>query len=153
VSGGSGKGGKGGRKQKGSEADMDDSQLERIAARLGSRAAGALNVERVADRVIARLRSEPAPTRSVPLRRWLAIAAGLVILLGGSVLLTRHPRVDAPEVQAVAVTPTLDVLSDAELTEVLDSLSWEAPASAQLAMTLDDLDATQLQELLALMEG
>jgi hypothetical protein len=47
----------------------------------------------------------------------------------------------------------LDELSEPELSEVLDSLSWEAPASAQLATSLDDLDAAQLQELLALMEG
>ncbi len=131
---------------------MDDSQLERIAARLGSRAAGELDVERVADRVVARLRSEPAVRRPVPVARWLALAAGLVVLIGGSVVVMRQ-RTPQVSPQAVAVAPMLDELSEPELSEVLDSLSWEAPASAQLATTLDDLDAAQLQELLALMEG
>jgi hypothetical protein len=132
---------------------MDDGQLERIAARLGSRAAAELNVERVADRVVTRLRSEPAAPRSVPVARWLAMAAGLVVLIAGSVFVTRHRTDEAAQAQAVAVAPVLDELSEPELAEVLDSLSWQAPASAQLATTLDDLDATQLAELLTLMEG
>ena len=132
---------------------MDDGQLERIAARLGSRAAAELNVERLADRVITRLRSEPAVRRTVPARRWLALAAGVVVLIAGSVAVLRHRADEVGQVQAVTVAPALEALSDAELSEVLDSLSWQAPAAAQLATTLDDLDATQLAALLALMEG
>jgi len=132
---------------------MEDRELERIAARLGGRAAAELNVERVASRVVARLRSEPVVRRSVPVARWLALAAGLVVLIAGSVLVVGPRRSTPTPGQAVAVAPALDELSEPELSEVLDSLSWQAPASAQLAATLDDLDATQLEELLTLMEG
>jgi hypothetical protein len=132
---------------------MDDRELERIAERLGSRAAAELNVERVADRVVARLRSEPAVKRSVPVARWLALAAGFVVLIAGSVLVMHRRAPEQTAAQAVAVAPALDELSEPELAEVLDSLSWQAPASAQLATTLDDLDAAQLKELLTLMEG
>jgi hypothetical protein len=132
---------------------MDDGQLERIAARLGSRAAGELNVEHVADRVVARLRSEPPVARSLPMRPWLALAAGLVVLIGGGVLVTRLRPHEMATTQAAVVAPALDELSDAELSEVLDSLAWQAPASAQLAGTLDDLDATELATLLTLLEG
>ena len=39
---------------------MNDNDLERIAARLGERAAARLDVERTAAAVVARLRSRPA---------------------------------------------------------------------------------------------
>jgi hypothetical protein len=132
---------------------MDDRELERIAERLGSRAAAALNVDLVAQRVVARLRAEPPARRSISPARWLALAAGIVMLIAGSVFTIRNAtHVPLPPLP-VAVAPALDQLSEPELTEVLDSLTWEAPASAQLVTTLDDLDATQLRELLALMEG
>lgn len=132
---------------------MDDRELERIAARLGSQGAAALNVERVAQRVMARLRAEPPARRSISPARWLALAAGIVMLIGGSVFTIRNANHMQVSPLPVAGAPALDQLSEPELTEVLDSLSWEAPASAQLVATLDDLDATQLEELLVLMEG
>jgi hypothetical protein len=87
------------------------------------------------------------------MRPWLALAAGLVVLIGGGVLVTRLRPHEMATTQAAVVAPALDELSDAELSEVLDSLSWQAPASAQLAGTLDDLDATELATLLTLLEG
>jgi hypothetical protein len=132
---------------------MDDRELERIAARLGGRAAAALDVERVARRVVARLRAEPPARRHMPAARWLALAAAVVLLIAGSVFTVRNQGAGTMTVLPVAVAPALDQLSEPELAEVLDSLSWEAPASTQLATTHDDLDATQLRELLALIEG
>jgi len=132
---------------------MDDRQLDRIAARLGTRAAAELNVERVAERVVARLRAEPPVARSIPVARWLALAAGIVVLIAGSVFTIRNQGHEPVPSEPVALVPALDELSEPELSEVLDSLSWQAPASSRLAATLDDLDTAQLEELLALMEG
>jgi hypothetical protein len=133
---------------------MDERELERIAAGLGREAAG-LDVEAVARGVVARLRAAEAAAPEVaqprPLVRWLAGAAAAALVVAGSLVTFRAaPPASSP---AVAVATDLYDLSSAELTEVLDSLSWSAPASARVAVGLDDLDAEQLATLLALMEG
>ncbi len=47
----------------------------------------------------------------------------------------------------------LEELTAADLGEVLDSLTYEAPVSEFVAASLDDLDESQLRELLATLES
>ena len=135
---------------------MDETELERIASGLGRRAADRLDVEAVARGVLDRLREAGEADRVVasrprPLLRWLATAAAVALIVAGSVVTFRA----TPPSGDQAARPAVDLyeLSSDELAEVLDSLSWNAPVSARFAAGLDDLDAEQLEQLLALMEG
>lgn len=131
---------------------MNERELTRMAQGLGRAAADGLDVERTAAAVTARLRAERVRHRPRPVARWLALAAGFAVLLAGTaVTLGDHGAV--PRVQPVALAPGLDDLSPAELGELLDSLQWQAPVSLDVGTTLGELDGTQLEELLALMEG
>ena len=136
---------------------MNDRDLERVAQQLGSRAANALDAERVAARVIERLRAEPLKQRA-PARQWFVgmpvafrVAAALALLVAGG-LVARRVVVDGDGPFAV-VAPLLPDLSADELHEVLDSLAFEAPLPEDLAVGLTDLTESQLRELLKLMEG
>jgi hypothetical protein len=134
---------------------MDEKEIERIAVGLGRRAGDRLDVEAVARGVVSRLQEAKEADRMVasrprPLLRWLASAAAVALLVAGSVVTFRAGQSSQSIGRPAA---GLYDLSSDELTEVLDSLHWSAPASAQFAAGLDDLDAEQLQELLALMEG
>jgi hypothetical protein len=92
-----------------------------------------------------------AEARRRPWTRRLAAAAAVVLIAAGA-LVTWQVEQPASGVDVQVATVGLYDLSSDELTEVLDSLSWHAPASVQVA-GLDDLDAEQLDALLALMEG
>jgi hypothetical protein len=134
---------------------MDERELERIAGQLGRRAADRLDVEAVARDVVARLRADdraPVPaSRPRPVVRWLATAAAVALVVAGSVVTFKsgQPATD----RTASLSVGLQDLSSTELTEVLDSLGVAAPVSSQFTGGLDDLDAEQLRELLALMEG
>jgi hypothetical protein len=135
---------------------MDEKAIEHIAGGLGRRAEERLDVEAVARDVMDRLHQAEDLDRVVasrprPLLRWLATAAAVALVAAGSVVTFRA----TPPSGDQAARPAADLyqLSSDELAEVLDSLSWNAPVSARFAAGLDDLDAEQLEELLALMEG
>ncbi len=133
---------------------MEDKELERIASGLGAGAEEVIDVERVAQRVIDRLRREPA--EAAPIRRWrrapMVRAAAAIGVLLAATLLTR--RVISPD-EASTDSPVplaLEELSDDDLTEVLDSLTYEGPVHPFVGAGLHDLDETQLRDLLAAME-
>ena len=131
---------------------MNERDLEHLAGRLGRRDAQSVDPDRVAGRVVARL---DAAERRSPGRGWRWAVVGAAAVLVGAVGfgLRSDKTVEGPTGPASAITiATLDALSSEELDEVLDSLSVAAPVSDQLA-GLDDLDAGQLSELLARMEG
>jgi hypothetical protein len=135
---------------------MDEKEIERVAPGLGRRAGERLDVEAVARGVVERLREAATADRVVasrprPLLRWLATAAAIALVAAGSVVTFRAQ----PPSGDRAGQPAADLydLSSDELAEVLDSLSWNAPVSTRFASGLEDLDAEQLQALLALMEG
>ena len=135
------------------ETSEHDPQLEATARRLGGAAAARLDVERVANRVLERLRAGDRIREPVVARRGIAAAAAVVVLVGGTLLWraadTAHPQ----PAQAVAPVPLGDLEPHA-LAEVLDSLTLAAPAGDLAASaTLDDLDELELRELLATMEG
>ncbi|HET7039881.1 MAG TPA: hypothetical protein VFH97_08325 [Gemmatimonadales bacterium] len=134
---------------------MDERELERIAGRLGWAAGERLDVAAVEQAVLRRLRDAERADRAAaagprPVWRWLAAAAAMALMVGGSVVTFRAPPVER---SAGGTAATLYDLSRDELAEVLDSLSWAEPVSSRVTVTLEDLDAEQLRELLALMEG
>lgn len=133
---------------------MNERDIEEIAPHLGSDAAERVDLDRVAERVVAELRAKPAPIvwwRSTAVLRAAAVVA--VLLTGG--LAVDRLVIDRPASVVVAlVTPVgLEEFSSAELTEVLDSLDQMTPVYELVPASLDDLDETELGDLLAAMEG
>ncbi len=131
--------------------DIDEQQLERLAARLGASGGNDVDLDRVAEQVVSRLRSGekvPAHHRVWP---WLvAMAAAATLAVPGYQWL--HEIGGGPSARVVAA-PVLDLLTGAELAEVLDSLDFSAPVTEVVTATLDDMNEQQLEELLAIMEG
>ena len=132
---------------------MNERDIEEIAPHLGSDAAARVDLDRVAERVVAELRAKPAPIvwwRSTAVLR--AAAVGAVLLTGG--LAVDRLVIDRPASVVALVTPVgLEEFSSAELTEVLDSLDQMTPVYELVPASLDDLDETELGDLLAAMEG
>ncbi|MFQ5705270.1 MAG: hypothetical protein ACE5HT_14770 [Gemmatimonadales bacterium] len=132
---------------------IDQSELERIAKRLGRSAAKRLDVEGTARAVIERLKAEPVRVvwwRRTRVRQAMAAAALILLAVGvlGRAELTRTRVVVAD----VAVPMELQLLQVDELEEVFDSLQEEVPVH-ELAANLENLTEGQLRELLDIMEG
>ena len=137
---------------------MEDREIERAVKDLGGHAAERLDVERVAAGVVARLRADRALGQAHRPAWWptpmlLRLAAALVMLVGGGVLVRGALRHPTPQPTATATVPVLRDLTDDELIEVFDSLGVEAPVHDGLAAGLENLNEAQLKELLSLMEG
>ena len=130
---------------------MNEQELKEVAARLGSDAAARIDVDRMARQVVAKLRSEPAPVAWWRNTAVLRVAAVAVMLVTGGVVVNRLNS-DRPVVELTALVG-LEQLSAAELAEVLDSLDQMTPVYELVPASLDDLDETQLRDLLAAMEG
>jgi len=131
--------------------DMSDQDIERAAAELGSDVR--IDVERVARRVVAELR-----TKAVPALWWrrasvLRAAAAIAILVTGGVLVDRIAENSAEDAAASLLPVGLEELSTTGLNEVLDSLDLFTPASELTPASLNDFDEVQLRELLVAMEG
>ena len=131
--------------------DMNEQDIERAAAELGSDVQ--IDVERVARRVVAELR-----TRAVPVVWWrkasvLRVAAAVAILVTGGVLVDRIAENSAEGAAAFPLPVGLEELSTTGLNEVLDSLDLFTPASELTPASLNDFDEEQLRELLIEMEG
>ena len=131
--------------------DMNDQDIERAAAELGSDVR--IDVERVARRVVAQLR-----TKAVPALWWrrasvLRAAAAIAILVTGGVLVDRIAENSAEDAAASLLPVGLEELSTKGLNEVLDSLDLFTPASELTPASLNDFDELQLRELLVAMEG
>ncbi len=143
-------------------ARLSEQDIERLARGLGREAEGRLDVERVAARVVARLRAPaPAAERRLSGVWWrgpllLRLAAALAVIVGGSLTLRSAfwsaSREPAPRGVVVSV-PWLTDLSAEELVEVFDSLAVDAPVYPGVAAGLQALDETELRELLRRLEG
>lgn len=135
---------------------MNEHDIERLAKRLGVEEAPAVDPERTAQLVVARLRSEGLGRRPLwtrPVAGRIAAAAALVMAAGLLVLGDREPAdASRPESLATAVQG-LETLKPTELVEVLDSLAVAGPVTSMATTTLNDLTAAQLEELLERMEG
>ena len=132
---------------------MNERDIEEIAPQLGLDAAERVDLDRVAERVVAELRAKPAPVvwwRSTAVLRAAAVVA--VLLTGGVVV--DSLVIDRPASVIALVAPVgLEEFSTAELAEVLDSLDQMTPVYELVPASLDDLDETELRDLLAAMEG
>jgi hypothetical protein len=135
---------------------VNDDELEKLAQRLGARAAERLDVEATAQAVIERLRAEPAAGERIGLwlsRQWLRMAAALVIVVGGGALALRIMRTNHPSFASVPAD--LDGLSTDQLRQVLDGVEQsdgQVGVSAQ-DVSLDDLNTVELRALLESLEG
>ena len=137
---------------------MTDEELERLAQRLGARAAERLDVEATARAVMERLRAEPRGRSRPWIRmqpRWLRVAAVLALVIGGGVLMlpvSHHGPVPTPLTTAGA---DLNGLSTDQLHEVLDAVEQPAREDAVSSqdVSLEDLSAVELRALLESLEG
>jgi len=133
---------------------MNETDLERIAARLGDRAAARLDVERTAAAVLHRLRTErPASLWQRSSSTLLRMAAAVALILGAGWVGYRMMEKAPVEAPLAPVVASLQTLSSDEMQDVLDSLAIESPAYQNIAVGLHDLSTEQLTELLRRMEG
>ena len=138
---------------------MTDEELEKLAQRLGARAAERLDVEATAQAVVERLRAERAESERVRTwlpRPWLRIAAAVVISVGGGALALRIMRTPVTTEGPVATAGAdLDGLSTDQLNQVLRAVEQPAGQNVVWAqdVSLDDLNAVELRALLESLEG
>ncbi len=131
---------------------MDEKEIERMARALGTRRVQDFDVDTSAIRVLERLKAERRR------RVWwkspvLARAAAVALVVGAAGWIATKEGVFSGKEAGFAVPYELSGLSTAQLHEVLDSLTFDAPAFEQVSVGLDDLDADQLTQLLNAMEG
>jgi hypothetical protein len=139
---------------------LHDDELREVAQRLGARAAERLDVERTAQAVVTRLRTEPRADVRVlgwiqPV--WLRIAA-LLVLAAGAGVIARSPLHKPPEATTL-VAPAgaeLSELSADQLRQLLEAVGQpggEHETVSSQDVSLDDLSAPQLRALLEALEG
>ena len=135
---------------------MNSERLEGLAKRLGTEAAARLNVEAAARKVVERLREEPARTVWVQ-QTWLRIAAALVIVLGGGMVIRQNLVRTGSAHAAHLVADDLNDLSTDELRDVLttfdEMISSDTVAVPEGSTDLHELDAQQLRAVLRSLEG
>jgi hypothetical protein len=132
---------------------VTERDIERAATGLGAEAADRLDLERVTARVAARLAASGGVVEPRPVWRWLAAAAGIILVAGAGYLTFGTDGAPPGVGRPLGLTPSLLDLSVSELHAVLDSLDQPAPRPLSAEASLDDLDAEQLETLLAMMEG
>ena len=137
---------------------LHDAELRELAQRLGTEAAARLDVEQVAQAVVRRLREQPRQTRWI--RRapvWIALAAGLVLLLGAGVALQSVRRHTESRAVAALAPAGLDLseLSANQLRDVLSTLnrSLDSASAGFVDAGLDDLTVPELRSVLRSLEG
>ncbi len=133
--------------------------LRRALAALDARAtkaAAQVDAERVAARVLQRLRSEPAPAATP--RHWrtaLRVAAAVVVLAAGTVLVRvlTDDRPGAPVATLPLELP--ESLSTTQATALMDAITagTDSAAAAPVTLTLDDLNEAELRALLQAMQS
>jgi len=132
---------------------VSDRELERLGPRLGEEAGAGLDVDGVAARVTARLRMAGGAAPVRPIGRWVAMAAGLALMVSAGWFTVGRDGVPPLLGAGPVLTPGLHDLSVPELRQVLDSLNPAATPGLVGQATLDDLDEEQLETLLLMMEG
>jgi hypothetical protein len=133
---------------------IEDQRIEALAERLGMEEARRVDPAVTADRVLARLRAARRPRHWWQDPRVLRVAAALVIVASGALLVRQVMSPAAVSLREVVLPVTaLTELESGELTKVLDTLLVEAPVSELATATLNDLTEAELRELLAELEG
>jgi hypothetical protein len=132
-----------------------DAELERLAGRLGLKAAERLDVDRTAAAVLQRLRADRAARRPWYIRPGWLRAAALVVVMVGAGLVVRSRWVPSRTDSGHYVRGELQDLSTDQLREVLGSLDQTLnDATIQPADDdYGDLTTEQLHALLQSLEG
>jgi len=139
------------------DAINGDARLERLAQEIGARAAERLDVAATAQKVVERLRAgeQPAQRPRWISPVWLRIAAAVVVVIGGGLVLrqaTFGDRQTAHSAHFVA-----DDLSDLNAEQLQDMLGNFDEIVGGTAATdsgdLRELDAQQLRAVLRSLEG
>jgi len=134
----------------------EDAKLHSAARQLGAAAAERIDVERIASRVVERLREQPTATgRPAWLQpAWLRIAAAVVVLVGGGLMVRQFGRPQNVH-GAHFVTDDLTDLTADQLRDVLNTLdeTLNVGSTTLPEGDLEDLDAQQLQAVLRSLEG
>jgi len=135
-------------------------RIESLAKRLGNAAAGRLDVDATARKVVERLREQPVRRALWIQQTWLQIAAALVIVVGGAVVASRLTQKGHPAVSAHAAHFVADDLGDLSAEELRGVLAGfdEMVGSNSIAVPegstdLRELDAHQLRAVLRSLEG
>ncbi len=134
----------------------EDAKLHEQARRLGTAVADRIDVERIAARVVERLRSAPLraarPAWMQP--AWLRIAAAMLLFVGGGLVL-RQVWSPTTTHDAHFVTDDLTDLSADQLRDVLNTLdeTLDLGSTTLPEAGLEDLDARQLRAVLRSLEG
>jgi hypothetical protein len=134
--------------------------LEALEARIARRAA-AVDVERVAARVLERLRREGG---EAPRQVWwvrpaaLRFAAAVVVLAAGGLVVSRIPSRGPVSARLSVGISAMDSLSSGQLEAVLEAATEVSPVAdtalpASSTASLDDLTEQQLETLLASLNG
>ena len=138
---------------------MTEERLNELARKLGTQAAERLNVAETALRVVERLREQPVRRIRWAQPTWLRVAAALVVVVGGGLVLRQlTPGPDSRVSQhAHLVADDLGDLSTDELRDVLSSLdqivSSDSVAVPDSTTDLRQLDPQQLRAVLRSLEG
>jgi hypothetical protein len=142
------------------DATLHDGKLQEVARRLGARAADRLDVERTAQAVLARLRTEPRARSGAWVwmqPAWLRIAAVVVIVVGAGVMMRSRLHQPTATTTLVAAAGTeLNELSTDQLRQVLEAVGQpgeEHETVSSQDVSLDDLSALELRALLESLEG
>ncbi|HEV2671826.1 MAG TPA: hypothetical protein VGU74_12075 [Gemmatimonadales bacterium] len=134
----------------------DDTKLEHFAKRLGAAAAERLDVDATARNVVAALRRQPARRRTWIAVHWMRVAAAVVVLLGGGLLVRQTVTVPVDsEHPDHLVADDLGDLTTEQLKDVLERFDEIVGSSTALPDSSDlrELDAQQLRDVLRSLEG
>jgi hypothetical protein len=137
---------------------VNERDLEAQAKRLGEQEAERLDVERVVARVTQRLRSgeQVAEVSRFVQVRWLRIAATVVVLVGGGLVVRDALQNGEPAAAATFVADDLTDLSTDELQQILGTLDEIVTPDSTAVLEGEDLNglnAEQLRALLRSLEG
>ena len=132
---------------------MDERRIEQLARKLGYDRGSGVDPDATAEAVVARLRNHTNRERRWTIEFKVLRAAAVIILVLGSGLVLNEARQQPSGPPSFGVPVALQGLGTSELEQVLDSLDYEAPTSEFVAGDLNDLSESELQELLATMEG
>ena len=132
---------------------MDERRIEELAPQLGAERGREVDPDAMADAVVARLRNHTDREHRWTVEFKVLRAAAAIIFVIGSALVLNEARQQPSDAPSFGMPVVLDGLGTGQLEEVLDSLDYEVPVSEFVSGELNDLSESELQELLAIMEG
>ncbi len=134
---------------------MNQTELERLAARLGEREAGTLDPEQIAERVMARLETPQVHEISRrPVVRWtLGLAAAAMLMVALGLALSPDDRAANQSAMTGTVLQELDGLGVDQLEQLLQSLPASSSTLEQESGPSPELDTLSLKRLLRTLEG